>query len=352
MPDAESINSVPLPDVPSWAESGDPLVVVDLDVTQPSELIVDAMQPLVVVGYARKPGDQNLDGIDIALTSAEAIGRSWVQVDDLDEALSSVRVVLARNPIASVVAAQVIRATQSLGASQALLFESFAYGLLQGGPEHRQWLTTTTGGGALVTEDEPDVTVERVGDELSLTFNRPHQRNAYRARTRDEFVEGLEFALLDDSISVVHVRGAGPSFGSGGDLNEFGTVRDGATGHIIRSSRNAALLLSRLTNRTIAHVHGPCYGAGVELAAACSRVVAGPDTTFTLPEVEMGLIPGAGGTWSVTRRVGRHRATWMAITGESIDVSRALDWGLIDEFGDRDADEHEHFDPPSHGRSP
>jgi enoyl-CoA hydratase/carnithine racemase len=313
--------------------------VVDLDDTRRAPLIVDAVQPRVVIGRARKPTDHNLDGVDVALTTAHSSGRSWIQVDDLDESISRVRDVVARNPLASVVAAQVMRSTQSLDAPYALLVESFAYGLLQDGPEHLQWLATATGGPVLDTDDEPDVIVERVDDELSLTFNRPHRRNAYRARTRDELFAGLEVALLDESISVVRLHGKGPSFGSGGDLTEFGTVRDGATGHLIRSSRNAALLLSRLTNRTIAHVHGPCYGASVELAAACSKVVAKRDTTFTLPEVAMGLIPGAGGTWSVPRRIGRHRATWMALTGSSIDVGRALDWGLVDELSDDGADE-------------
>jgi enoyl-CoA hydratase/carnithine racemase len=338
--DAESINSVTSPDGPLWSATGDPLVVVDLDETPPSPLVLDVTQPVVVVGHARNPEDHDLDGVDVALTTAHASGRSWIQVEDLEEALTSVRTVVARNPLASVVVAQVLRATQSLGAAQSLLFESIAYGLLQGGPEHLQWRTTAPGGTLFQPDDEPDVIVERAGDELSLTFNRPRQRNAYRARTRDELVAGLEVALLDESISTVHLRGAGLTFGSGGDLREFGTVHDGATGHLIRSSRNAALLLSRLANRTTAHVHGPCYGAGVELAAACSNVIARPDTTFTLPEVAMGLIPGAGGTWSVPRRIGRHRATWMALSGEPVDAVRALDWGLIDELSDVGNDQH------------
>jgi len=293
---------------------------------------VDVARPALVIGLSSNPGDRNLDGVDIALTTDDRAGQSWVRVDALDDALATLRAIVARNPIASVVSAQVLRTTETLDAARALQVESFAYGMLQSGPEHAEWLAKARPSHAAVVDSALDVTVDRVGDELTLTFERPEQRNAYRARTRDELVAGLELALLDDSITTVHLRGAGQSFGSGGDLSEFGTVHDGATGHLIRSARNAARLLAAMTGRTVAHVHGPCYGAGVELSAACTTVIADSDTTMTLPEVAMGLIAGAGGTWSVARRIGRHRATWLAVSGESIDVDRALDWGLVDEI--------------------
>ena len=72
-------------------------------------------------------------------------------------------------------------------------------------------------------------------------------------------------------------------------------------------------------------------GAGVETPAAAARVVARPGTFFRLPEVGMGLIPGAGGTATIPRRIGRHRTCWMAISGADVDLSTALSWGLVDE---------------------
>jgi enoyl-CoA hydratase/carnithine racemase len=72
-------------------------------------------------------------------------------------------------------------------------------------------------------------------------------------------------------------------------------------------------------------------GAGVEVPAAAGRVVAAPDAVFRLPEVAMGLIPGAGGTVSIPRRIGRRRACWLAISGASLDARTALAWGLVDE---------------------
>jgi enoyl-CoA hydratase/carnithine racemase len=84
------------------------------------------------------------------------------------------------------------------------------------------------------------------------------------------------------------------------------------------------------------HVHGPCVGAGVEIPAFAGRVIAAAGTTFTLPEVAMGLIPGAGGTVSIPRRVGRWRALYLAMTGRALDARTALSWGLIDRIGSTD----------------
>ena len=86
--------------------------------------------------------------------------------------------------------------------------------------------------------------------------------------------------------------------------------------------------------RLTAEVHGACVGAGVELAAFAARVSAAPGTTFRLPEVAMGLVPGSGGTWSVSRRIGAQRTNWLALTGATIDVTLAVRWGLVDEVSD------------------
>ena len=83
-------------------------------------------------------------------------------------------------------------------------------------------------------------------------------------------------------------------------------------------------------SRTTAFVHGGVVGAGVELAAFARQVVAANGTTFRLPEVAMGLIPGAGGTVSVTGRIGRWRAAWLMLTGSVLDARRARIWGLVD----------------------
>ena len=116
------------------------------------------------------------------------------------------------------------------------------------------------------------------------------------------------------------LRGEGPSFCSGGDLDEFGTLPDPATAHAIRSTRHPARLLHALEARVERVVHGACVGAGVELPAFAARVVARPDASFRLPELAMGLVPGAGGTVSLPRRIGRQRTAWLALSGAAIDA--------------------------------
>jgi enoyl-CoA hydratase/carnithine racemase len=128
------------------------------------------------------------------------------------------------------------------------------------------------------------------------------------------------------------LRGAGPSFCSGGDLDEFGTAPDVSTAHLIRTSRSAGHRIDQLRDRITAEVHGACIGAGMELPGFAGRVIAAPDARFALPELAMGLIPGAGGTVSLPRRIGRWRTAWLALSGAQIDAGTALRWGLIDEI--------------------
>jgi enoyl-CoA hydratase/carnithine racemase len=90
------------------------------------------------------------------------------------------------------------------------------------------------------------------------------------------------------------------------------------------------MLLHQLSARTTAHLHGACLGAGIELPAFARRVIAAEDTRFALPELGLGLVPGAGGTVSLTRRIGRWRTAYLALTGLSLTAQEALRWGLID----------------------
>jgi enoyl-CoA hydratase/carnithine racemase len=127
-------------------------------------------------------------------------------------------------------------------------------------------------------------------------------------------------------------RAAGPDFSFGGDLHEFGSAPDPATAHVIRLTRSVGALIASHRDRVTAYVHGACYGAGCEVPAFAGRVVATADARFALPEISLGLIPGAGGTVSVTGRIGRWRTAWLALSGARIDAPTALAWGLVDEL--------------------
>jgi enoyl-CoA hydratase/carnithine racemase len=147
---------------------------------------------------------------------------------------------------------------------------------------------------------------------------------------RDALAEALGFALEHPDAPSVVLCGAGPAFSAGGDLDEFGRADDAGRAHLIRTLRSPAALVHALGDRITARLHGACVGAGIEVPAAAGRVTAAPGSFFRLPEVSMGLIPGAGGTASIPRRIGRHRAAWMAISGADVDLATALAWGLVD----------------------
>ncbi|MCC6764071.1 MAG: enoyl-CoA hydratase/isomerase family protein, partial [Deltaproteobacteria bacterium] len=116
----------------------------------------------------------------------------------------------------------------------------------------------------------------------------------------------------------------------------FGTRPDPATAHVVRTTRSPAAALAALGARLRVEVHGACIGAGVELAAWGREVIATPDAFFALPEVAMGLIPGAGGTASLPRRIGRQRTALLALTGRRIDAAAARAWGLVDAIAPAD----------------
>ena len=233
-----------------------------------------------------------------------------------------------RSPQASAACVRLLKDPPS-SIEDGLVGESLAYAGLQAGPEFARWLEER---GAATPAPSPEpVLVERDGDHLTITLNRPETHNAVDVALRDALVEALELVDADPALTAT-LRGAGPSFCSGGDLREFGTFPDPGTAHAIRLERLPARALAAVADRVAARVHGYCVGAGAELAAFCHRVVADPGTTFRLPEVSMGLVPGQGGTVSIPRRIGAPRSAWLALTGRPIDASTALEWGLVDQL--------------------
>src|SRR3546814_13586288 len=100
---------------------------------------------------------------------------------------------------------------------------------------------------------------------------------------RDQLVEAFRLVALDDSISEVHLRGAGQSFCAGGDLDEFGSFPDPAVAHLVRLQQSAGRAIAAVADRTTAHLHGSCAGSGIELPAFAGTVVARRDTRIPPP---------------------------------------------------------------------
>jgi enoyl-CoA hydratase/carnithine racemase len=326
-----------------------PLVLVDLDAPADPVLLADAAGAArtaerVLVGVrARDPLDERwhdlLGALDLTLTQAgrPTAPRSCVALADPRAAAGALQAAATASPQAAVALAQVLHASEHLDVRSALNIESFAYSTLLGGAEFRRWLASRPARPVPAPGPEPAVLVERGGGILRVTLNRPARRNAYSRDMRDALAEALLVPTLDLTISQVVITGAGPSFCSGGDLDEFGTAPDTATAHFVRTSGGAAGLLYGIAGRTEVRAHGACVGAGIELAAFAGRVVADPGTTFRLPEVAMGLIPGAGGTASIPRRIGRWRTLYLALSGSLLDAETAATWGLVDDLTGRAA---------------
>lgn len=247
--------------------------------------------------------------------------------------LDALRMGFEKAPIAALAFVQLLRAqAQQASIAAGLAAESFVYSTLQAGPEFAAWLAERRARSRKPARDaEPACLLSREGARLELRLNRPARHNAFSRALRDALCEGLALALADPSIETVVLRGEGESFCSGGDLDEFGSFPDPATAHAIRTTRSPALLLARLAGRVRSEVHGACIGAGIELPAFTAHVVADEDTVIELPEVRLGLVPGAGGTVSITRRIGRQRTAWLGLSGRRIDARTALAWGLVDE---------------------
>lgn len=311
-----------------------PLGLVDLvDLDRPrASLPKDALfgaNPAIVIGYAAEPVDVPVEEYDVLLTATRDAPRPWVTHADPPAAADRLARVVAERTESAVALVQVLRMGRNMGPEERLVAESLAYSVLQGGAAFRHWLATTPRGAARPSSQP--VRLARCGERLTITLDRPWVRNAVDAATRDALCEALTVVLADPSVTRVDLRGDGPAFCSGGDLSEFGTSHDPARAHLLRLDRGPAARLLRCAERVTAHLHGACVGAGIEFAAFAGRVVAAPDTRIRLPEVGMGLIPGAGGTASIPRRIGRHRTAYLALSNTTLTARQALSWGLVDE---------------------
>lgn len=247
----------------------------------------------------------------------------------IDASLSELRTAVGASPHASVSLVQLLRIAHDLPIEQALHSESLTYAMLQTGTTFQAWLAQRSPN-LVVDPAEQAVGMELDGSTLRIALQRPTRRNALNVAMRDQLVAALELLDLDPSIDGAVLTGQGSNFCAGGDLDEFGSTPSPATGHRVRTLRSLPALMHRLRSRLRVHVHGSCVGAGIELPAFTSAIIAHPDATFRLPEIGFGLVPGAGGTVSVTRRCGRHRTAWLALTGATIDAQKALEWQLID----------------------
>ncbi len=320
-------------------------VLIDLDQGLTGEQLnlleaVSVGAPRVIIGVAEDSFDVEPSAFDLLVCTQPSPSSPWVSpsdflgIDLLADLLAVLSDMFVTSSDAALALVQLLRSGEALSAKDAVVAESWVYSLLQTGSRYAEWLGERAPRSARTERSGDVVALDRVGDTLQVTLDRPEVRNAFSARLRDELVAALELVSLDRTIERVELRGRGLAFSSGGDLGEFGTAPHPIAAHFIRTSRSVGLGLDRHRERIRTFVHGTCVGAGVELPAFTETVIAHPETTFRLPEVAMGLVPGAGGTASIPRRIGRHRTAALALSGLLIDATTALRWGLVDQIDD------------------
>jgi len=177
--------------------------------------------------------------------------------------------------------------------------------------------------------DEQFVLVERdEGRRVALLrFNRPKQLNALNGQVMDQLCSALEALDRDETIRVMVVTGSERAFAAGADIGEMATA---TPIDMLRGNRIAQWdRVRRIGKPVIAAVAGWCLGGGCELAMALDLIVAAESARFGQPEINLGVIPGAGGTQRLTRAIGKSAAMEMILTGEPIDAREAHRLGLV-----------------------
>lgn len=175
---------------------------------------------------------------------------------------------------------------------------------------------------------EPLVTVERHGSIALLVLDRVGAHNALSRGLVADLTRRLTDAATDDAVRAVVVTGGEKAFCAGVDITEVpGLIRSGLTDAMPYDRLFDAL--STLPKPTIAAVRGIAFGGGCELVLACDTAIAGRSARFGLPEVRLGLTPGAGGTQRLVHAIGKAKAMRMMLTGDPVDATWAYGAGLI-----------------------
>jgi len=171
--------------------------------------------------------------------------------------------------------------------------------------------------------------VERRGRVALITINRPEKRNALNIKMRQEGAAALEESRADDEVRVVIFTGAGDkAFIAGADIAEF-AERTAITQRDVMTERSLFNAIDTFPKPVIAMINGYCLGGGCELALACDLRIASETASFGQPEINLGIIPGGGGTQRLTHLVGEGKAMELILTGDIIDAKTAYTLGLV-----------------------
>ena len=160
-----------------------------------------------------------------------------------------------------------------------------------------------------------------------IQFNRPDVLNAINMKLMEELVDALETLDKDDDVRAIILTGNEKAFAAGADIKEMADAS--AVEMLIRDQFARWDRIRKIKKPLIAAVSGFALGGGCELTMSCDIIIASETAKFGQPEINIGVMPGAGGTQRLTRAVGKYKAMEMVLTGKMISAEEAMRWGLV-----------------------
>ncbi len=170
---------------------------------------------------------------------------------------------------------------------------------------------------------------EKQGPSAHISLDRPDVLNAYNIQMRDDLSEVLAAVRDDPDVGCLLITGQGRAFCAGADLTEFGTAPSQAVARQVRWERDVWGQFLSLPVPVVAAIHGYCIGSGIEIALLCDIRIGAEGAVFAMPEVQLGMIPAAGGTQMLPRTTGWSSAMDLLLTGRRIGAKEALSLGLL-----------------------
>lgn len=173
------------------------------------------------------------------------------------------------------------------------------------------------------------ITIEKRGLVAILTINRPDKLNALNMKVHEEGVEALDALKTDDSVRVVVLTGSGEkAFIAGADISEFVEATPVSQRDLFHE-RTLFNTIDSFPKPVVAMINGFCLGGGNELALACDIRIGSEKARFSQPEINLGIMPGGGGTQRLARLIGEGRAMELCLLGDMIDAETAYKFGLL-----------------------
>ncbi len=175
-----------------------------------------------------------------------------------------------------------------------------------------------------------NIIVTKEGDGIAvITLNRPDALNALNAAVAKDLREAAQALNQDDDVNVVIVTGQGRAFAAGADIKELKDANSIGAREWARDLVDSFEVLGRMPKPVIAAVNGLAFGGGCELALACDFILASEKAKFGVPEIKIGVFPGAGGMYRLAKAVGMRMAKELVFVGDPIDAMTAQSIGLV-----------------------